>query len=34
VLPVTDGGCILFLFVAAGDQTAALAVSFQPDPLD
>ncbi|GAC1664563.1 MAG: transposase [Steroidobacteraceae bacterium] len=32
VLPVADGGCILFLFVAAGDQTAALAVSFQPDP--
>jgi transposase len=31
-MPAPDGGCILFLLVAAGDQTAALAVSLQPDP--
>ena len=30
--PAPEGGCILLLFVVAGDQSAALAVSLQPDP--
>ncbi len=31
-IPTSDGGCILFLVVVAADQTAALAISLQPDP--
>ena len=31
-IPAAQGGCILLLFVVAEDQTAALAVSLQPDP--
>ena len=31
--PTPEGGCILLLFVVAGDQAATLAVSLQPDPL-
>jgi transposase len=28
-----NGGTMMLLIVAAGDQTAAIAVSFEPDPL-
>lgn len=30
-IPAFDGGCILILLIAAGDQIATLAISLQPD---